>query len=360
MKKILRFVNFGGGALYGGSEDKKVRIYAIICGQSSKKNKYIPLLGKVRMGFDEYSPHLSREIKPSLNREGLEGFQLCCFLKRLLPTPNPFLIREGESNSPKRTYRLNVLPSPKCAFTLAEVLITLGIIGIVAAMTMPSLINKTQNKQLETAFKKAYSVHSQALLYTKQSLGVENLKTAFATFDAAAGVYPLAREFYNEYYKYLKIDGTCVYSKSVRNYNNTQDASIDRGTAYPSRQLPDGSCSGTFINAASINITVDVNGAKKGPNRLGHDIFVFNVDAKDSLVPVKKTKDYSEQELTDIENWYIQDGLSEEAINAAISQMGNPCSKNSNQKGNGLGCSWYALNDINPDDETKGYWESLP
>lgn len=35
------------------------------------------------------------------------------------------------------------------AFTLAEVLITLGIIGVVAAMTLPALINNKQNKELE-------------------------------------------------------------------------------------------------------------------------------------------------------------------------------------------------------------------
>lgn len=43
------------------------------------------------------------------------------------------------------------------AFTLAEVLITLGIIGVVAAMTLPTVINNTKNKELETAFKKTYS-----------------------------------------------------------------------------------------------------------------------------------------------------------------------------------------------------------
>lgn len=49
----------------------------------------------------------------------------------------------------------------KRAFTLAEVLITLGIIGIVAAMTMPTVINNTKNKQLETSLKKAYSILAQ-------------------------------------------------------------------------------------------------------------------------------------------------------------------------------------------------------
>jgi len=48
-------------------------------------------------------------------------------------------------------------------FTLAEVLITLGIIGVVAAMTMPTLINSTNGAQYRTAYKKALSVMSQAV-----------------------------------------------------------------------------------------------------------------------------------------------------------------------------------------------------
>ena len=48
-------------------------------------------------------------------------------------------------------------------FTLAEVLITLSIIGIVAAMTLPSVITNSRNKQLEAGLKKSYSVISQAL-----------------------------------------------------------------------------------------------------------------------------------------------------------------------------------------------------
>lgn len=48
------------------------------------------------------------------------------------------------------------------AFTLAEVLITLAIIGVVAAMVIPSLINNIKNAQLVTALKKNYSTLSQA------------------------------------------------------------------------------------------------------------------------------------------------------------------------------------------------------
>ena len=49
------------------------------------------------------------------------------------------------------------------AFTLAEVLITLAIIGVVAAMTLPTLVNKYQDRVNETRYKKAVSMLSQAV-----------------------------------------------------------------------------------------------------------------------------------------------------------------------------------------------------
>ncbi len=51
----------------------------------------------------------------------------------------------------------------KVAFTLVEVLITLGIIGIVAAMTIPTLINKKQKAEMETLLKENYSIIQQSL-----------------------------------------------------------------------------------------------------------------------------------------------------------------------------------------------------
>lgn len=57
------------------------------------------------------------------------------------------------------------------AFTLAEVLITLGIIGIVAALTLPSVITKYQKKQTVAQLKKAYSTISQALVTSQYENG---------------------------------------------------------------------------------------------------------------------------------------------------------------------------------------------
>ncbi len=47
-------------------------------------------------------------------------------------------------------------------FTLAEVLFTITVIGVVAALTIPSLIQSVSNKQYETSLKKNYSVIANA------------------------------------------------------------------------------------------------------------------------------------------------------------------------------------------------------
>ena len=60
----------------------------------------------------------------------------------------------------------------RAAFTLAEVLITIGIIGIVAAMTMPSLIANYQKKQTAVRLERFYSIMSQAILRWQQDEGI--------------------------------------------------------------------------------------------------------------------------------------------------------------------------------------------
>ena len=75
----------------------------------------------------------------------------------------------------KRTYSLINLftysPRKRAAFTLAEVLITLGIIGVVAAMTIPTLIQDHREKQRVTQLKKVYSVLSQAFVMAQAEYG---------------------------------------------------------------------------------------------------------------------------------------------------------------------------------------------
>ena len=74
-------------------------------------------------------------------------------------------------NSDVNIHNYNGVVKMKKAFTLAEVLVTLGIIGVVAAMTMPTLINDQRNKALEAQFNTAHSMISQTLT----QMGSENI-----------------------------------------------------------------------------------------------------------------------------------------------------------------------------------------
>ncbi|CCY25619.1 unknown [Brachyspira sp. CAG:484] len=219
-------------------------------------------------------------------------------------------------------------------------------------MTLPSLIAKQTHKQLEVGLKKAYSNASQAYLLTKFQLGIDNINETYTFLDTSSdpnGIYVYADEFINTFYKNLKVIKRVEFY-SFKNYNGTRVITENTGNDYPEAVniLPDGSSIGVKIVSDGSNkgrniwISLDTNGPYKKPNRYGHDIFKFMIDKSDKLVPVKTVD--------------VQEGVDTEVDELA----GRPCSVNNKQLSNGAGCSWYAINDINPDDETKTYWDNLP
>ena len=128
-------------------------------------------------------------------------------------------------------------------FTLAEVLITLGIIGVVAAMTMPTLMNQTQGAQYKTAYKKALSALSQAL-----TLNVALDEWNFADLDGN-GTSPsyLLTDMLQKRMNVVRTETTSFNDAKGKAYKVTGDPT-NKGTA------PEG---GTAI--ASTNTTVFFN-----------------------------------------------------------------------------------------------------
>lgn len=176
----------------------------------------------------------------------------------------------------------------KAAFTLAEVLITLGIIGVVAAMTMPSLIQNYQEKATVTKLKKCYSLVSQAYV------SILNDEGGSDTLQAGDDL-----EMMEKFGKYLKYQKTCgrnkgcfpnVTYKSVtgNGYSKWENDTTDRSRAI----LTDGTLimfnksamwgenEGNYLYA---QIYVDINGFK-GPNQLGRDFFYFYI-SPEKIVP---------------------------------------------------------------------------
>lgn len=102
-----------------------------------------------------------------------------------------------------------------------------------------------------------------------------------------------------------------------------------------------------FGNTAYRNnrIYVDTNGALKGPNRLGFDLFAFDVDSNDKIIPPKTFGGGGDNLVTD-------DGESGTTNDCSIKKKGN--------KYNGFGCTIFAMNDQNPDNTSVSYWKNLP
>ncbi len=137
------------------------------------------------------------------------------------------------SNSAKRHVKGDLV-TRRVAFTLAEVLITLGIIGVVAAMTLPTLITSYKEKQRVTQLKKSYSVLQQAFLRAVEKHGDAQYwdltRTDTGETDENgdpimdySGVYKILGYFGenlntqkptdNLTYKYLSLDGRWLYGK---------------------------------------------------------------------------------------------------------------------------------------------------
>ena len=156
------------------------------------------------------------------------------------------------------------------AFTLAEVLITLAIIGVIAAISVPSLIQKTNSAELKVAYKKAYAVASQA--YDKASYdGLMIPRTAWNDNDNNM-------KNFNIFKTYFKVIKDCKNSDNANCWDNTGEKYF--GTL-PSSTAP------SFIDSSGVawskngvagtgdELLIDTNGFK-GPNKLGKDRWVFS------------------------------------------------------------------------------------
>ena len=178
------------------------------------------------------------------------------------------------------------------AFTLAELLITLSILGVVAAITIPSAIKSNTNKATILKVKKMYSMLESAL----GQATVANNNDSINVSD----YYNDPSKVYNDLIKpYIKINydaGTntskkqkIIYCDKIKLLNgDTYIKDYCDNELYYVVQLKDGSAlymrgplNFDNNNQNQIAFTYDVNG-KQGPNTLGIDIFGYNIYPADS------------------------------------------------------------------------------
>lgn len=175
----------------------------------------------------------------------------------------------------------------EAAFTLAEVLITLAIIGVVAAITIPILANSIQTYELQTRAKN---------IYQQLSYAVEMMDKDQQIWDKSDSDFTVrSTNMKNEFKKYIQsgedADDSLVFASSYANYKNSGSRSFSGCPALKfsngayARFYDDlqGDCLETSASYTSKSatltgvcggISVDLNGTKQ-PNTIGVDYLSF-------------------------------------------------------------------------------------
>ena len=187
-----------------------------------------------------------------------------------------------------------------CGFTLAEVLITLGIIGVVAALTIPTLMTAHKKHVTAAKLKRAVSSINQAIKLSESENGeVENWDRTLPQ-----------NEFIDKYFRpYMKITQVCnpvtdcgyksdapwTYMNGTTNGLYSHPNFGDRtpfltmdGFMYTYSIFPNDS--DLIMSNNNRIIIVDINGAEK-PNQFGKDVFfLYRIEEEDSIIPYGANK----------------------------------------------------------------------
>ncbi len=194
------------------------------------------------------------------------------------------LVVERISGGGQRSLRLND------GFTLAEILITLTIIGVVASMTLPAIIQKNTEKTTVARLKKAYSTLSQAYLGVLSNDGSPDEWNLPYYMEDDGGQYILDK--FKPWLKIIKDCGTRekgCYSEGNEDTQKETAAKVvlNDGTCLSFKVWQE-QCMASFGNVQQVKnicgiIEVDVN-CLKTPNKSGQDIFRFFL-TKDRIFP---------------------------------------------------------------------------
>ena len=210
----------------------------------------------------------------------------------------------------------------RVGFTLAEVLITLGIIGIVSAMTIPTLVKNYQTKVRDNQFKKVYATLNQAVLFALTDFGY--IPKCYYHTGGGTSSQAECKKFYNKIAEKMKVvkycpeksfengciphyDGLEVVSKE----NHKNDADYDEQywndrvmnnlSGFSTNNIKNKASSyvfadGTILIPYTVSygmerlFMIDINGIG-GENKIGYDLHSFKLEYngnKFSIRPIQE------------------------------------------------------------------------
>ena len=215
------------------------------------------------------------------------------------------------------------------AFTLAEVLITLGIIGVVSAITIPGLMTKYQQIRDVNRLKKVYAELTQAFRAANQDNDLytigENWQNTQEIVDAIKPYIKYSSDYSNS--EYVAVKAMCyIPERKHKAQDNSYKWLSGCGISNP---IADATSSielsnGAFIgfNRKNKNIIIDTNGSYNGPNKMGHDVFLFTINEDSNMIPFGNNMGY------------------DKIVNSA-----NGCRKNNTSCGSGQFCAARIIQD---------------
>jgi len=181
----------------------------------------------------------------------------------------------------------------KTGFTLAEVLITLAVIGVIAALTIPLIINSIEDHQYNVDVKDVYSILSRAIMSIQtNNAGVVNIGGGDTTVNSQ-----LLRNDFSTSINFIKLDkASNIFPAYYSNYKGSEIEAASMGISHDRAAAIDShgyyyyffsyvDCTGGPGTACG-GITVDINGSKK-PNMIGKDLHKFWITKENGIYYVK-------------------------------------------------------------------------
>ena len=193
----------------------------------------------------------------------------------------------------------------RVAYTLAEVLITLGIIGVVAAVTLPSVIQNYKKQEVLSRLKKSYAVIEQTVKMAEKDYGTITTWPEWSDSEA------VLHKYFVPYLSGVKEFGKTKSVEIALCYDQNSSMTFDNVFKYYSQYvwwtgvhisnpfsagetssiaLSDGTCIGLNPKTDSHGVKpkmifVDVNGSRRGPNVAGKDLFFFYINSDGFVKP---------------------------------------------------------------------------
>lgn len=200
------------------------------------------------------------------------------------------------------------------AFTLAEVSVTIVIIGVVCLLVIPPCLTHNKYAEIQALLKKNYNITQQALML----MGISEGCTIPAEFENSD-----LHQYLREYYALSEICPDSMSTKEKTFCRNISYKTFNGANDADTEFFDDGSFATIdgalymFKNKAAY-ITIDVNTVKKSPNKWGHDLFTFELTNDGRLLPMG----YAGTQYTDMSQY---------------------CSDTSSSNLNGIACTYRAL-----------------